>query len=246
MPKIFEILKPTIFPDDKIISGVTKRNTAIFGEKGFSISKGNVLSGQQVRTNREYLAHHLNIPYDNLIFQKQVHQSTIQIISEKTISDLESDGMITNKTGIVLNVIIADCCAVLMYDPVNNVVAALHSGWRGTKLNIVSKGIKLLESKFNTLAKNLLVYLSPCASGKNYEVGYDVAQYFPETAIRISSDKYLFDNQKQIILQLKQKGILGNNIETSDICTIENKDYHSYRRDKDISGRMSAFIGIKR
>ena len=33
-------------------------------------------------------------------------------------------------------------------------------------------------------------------------------------------------------------------IEKSDICTIENSDYHSFRRDKEFSGRMAAFIGM--
>ena len=125
MNENIEILKPTIFPESKIISGVTKRNTNIFGENGFSISKGKTLIEEQVKSNRRYLASYLKVPFENLIFQKQVHQSTIQIINKSSVSDKESDGMITNKTDIILNVIIADCCAVLIFDPVNNVIAAL-------------------------------------------------------------------------------------------------------------------------
>lgn len=245
MNTTFEILTPSIFPKDKIIAGVTKRNTDIFGANGFSVSNAKILNDKQVKANRKYLASYLKVPFENLIFQKQVHQSTIQIIDKSSVSDKESDGMITNETGIVLNVIIADCCAILMFDPINNAFAALHSGWRGTKLNIASKGIKLLGTKFNVTPKDILVYLSPCASGRNYEVDYDVAKFFPETTIKISSGKYLFDNQKQIILQLRKCGVLESNIEKSDICTIEDLNYHSYRRDREKSGRMAAFISMR-
>ena len=57
-------------------------------------------------------------------------------------------------------------------------------------------------------------------------------------------DKYLFDNSLQILLQLLDCGIIRDNIQISDICTITNKNYHSYRRDKERSGRMAGFIGM--
>ena len=244
MANNFEILTPVIFPKNKIVSGVTKRNLNLFPDKGFTISNADTFSVEEIETHRKFLAEVLGVEYENLKFQKQVHKTAIQIVSQKTPDRLETDGMICSEKGIILNVSIADCLAILMYDPINEIIAAIHSGWRGTKENIVSKAITYLKKYFNSLPQNLLIFLSPCASGRNYEVSYDVAQYFPENSIQIDKNKYLFDNQKQVIYQLIESGVGRDNIEASDICTIENKDYHSYRRDKDKSGRMSAFIGM--
>lgn len=240
----FEILNPTIFPENVIISGVTKKNLKLFPEKGFSISNLDYFSKNEIIAHRKYLAFELGFQYKQLKFQKQVHKTDIQLVNPKTANDKKTDGMITNEKGIILNISIADCTAILIYDSVNNAIGAIHSGWRGTAANIALKSIELLNKTFKSEPHDLLVYLSPCASGRKYEVGKDVAYYFPESSIPIGNNKYLYDNQKQIIMQLLSAGILKHNIEASNICTISNKDYHSYRRDKEKSGRMSAFIGL--
>ncbi|MCK5742328.1 MAG: polyphenol oxidase family protein, partial [Chlorobi bacterium] len=91
---------------------------------------------------------------------------------------------------------------------------------------------------------DLKVYLSPCASVKKYETGQEFKEYFPDSVIQ-SGEKYYFDNHKEIKNQLIQSGINADNIEVSDVCTISDTDYHSFRRDGNKSGRMSAFIGIR-
>ena len=238
----FDILVPDIFPKDEILSGVTKINKKRFPDKGFSISNLDYFSENEITTHRKYLANVLGLGYEKLKFQKQVHKTDIQIVNLETPNGLETDGMITSENSVVLNISIADCLAILIFDPVNKVIAALHSGWRGTSENIAQSGIEVMNDNFNSNPNDLLVYLSPCASGKYYEVGYDVAQYFPKTSKQISGIKFLFDNREQVYLQLLETGVQEINIEKSDICTIENTEYHSFRRDREKSGRMSAFI----
>jgi YfiH family protein len=239
-----DILKPSIFNPDEIISGVTKRNIKQFPKTGFSITQGEILTPEQVIEHRKILSENLGVPFRNMKFQKQVHDDNIVIV-DKYINNQVSDGMICNTTGIVINVSIADCCGILFCDPVRKVVAALHSGWKGTMKNIAKKCIALLHKQFNCQPENLLVFLSPSASGEKYEVRYDVAQYFSGEVIQISSDKFLFDNRKKILKQLLSEGVMKKNIEVSEICTISNLDYHSFRRDGSKGGRMSAFIGLK-
>jgi YfiH family protein len=243
---ILELETPAIFPQDEIIAGVTKRNVEIFPEKGgLSLSPGKILSKEELAEHRRIFADNLGISQSVLKFQNQVHGDTIRIITPDSVAE-SSDGMITNFKNVVLCVIIADCAAVLMYDPKNRVVAGLHSGWRGTKANIVSKAITLLKSDFKSDPADLLVYVSPCASGELYIVREDVAQHFPRTAKKINDEEFLFDNRAEIGLQLAEAGVLKSNIEISTGCTIGGEnDYHSYRRDGERSGRMAAFIGMK-
>ncbi|HYF02839.1 MAG TPA: peptidoglycan editing factor PgeF [Patescibacteria group bacterium] len=243
---IIDIEKPVIFPEKSIISGVTKRNLRAFpNQGGLSLSPGKILSKEELADHRKAFAEGLGIPTDILKFQNQVHGDMIRVITPDSKTEA-SDGMITSFKNIVLCIIIADCAAVLMYDPKNSVIAGFHSGWRGTQLNIVGKGINILKDNFKSDPADLLVYVSPCASGERYIVREDVAQHFPRSVKRINNKEYLFDNRMEIQLQLHEAGVPRSNIEVSDGCTIGGEiDYHSYRRDGERSGRMAAFIGMK-
>jgi len=243
MNPIIEITTPNIFENKKIISGVTRRNLRLFPEIGFNISPTEIISAAEVVKHKQILADKLSLPLEKCIFQKQVHEDRIDIITDN-YQMVERDGMISNIKGIVLNINIADCCAVLFHDPVNNAVGAVHSGWRGTKLNISSKAIAMMVQEFSSDPTDMKVYLSPCASVKKYETGQEFKEYFPDSVIQ-SDGKYYFDNHKEIKNQLIQSEINSDNIEVSDVCTISNTDYHSFRRDGNKSGRMAAFIGIR-
>jgi polyphenol oxidase len=239
----FEIIKPNIFDKEKIISGVTCKNLHLFPETGFSISAGKIFNENELISHRKYFAEFLNIPIKNLKCQKQVHGTYVRILDKNSL-ELESDGMMTTEKGLILCVATADCCAILIHDPVNNAIAALHSGWKGTKENMAKVGIdKMIESYYSS-PEDLLIYLSPCASGEKYEVGWDVAKYFPNSIKKLPNGKYLFDNYMEITKQLIDCGVNPENIESASECTISNNNLHSFRRDKDKAGRMAAYIGL--
>ncbi|GAB1370880.1 peptidoglycan editing factor PgeF [Candidatus Kapaibacterium sp.] len=241
---MIEILKPEIFQKYNVESGVTLRNILNFPPYGFSISKADIWSDDEIESNRCLLSEQINIKRRNFGFQKQTHSDIIRYINSDNNVIFESDGIYTNEKGFFLSVSIADCAAVLIYDHVKQVVTAVHSGWRGTQQGIVPKALTELSKVYGSKPENLIVYISPAAGGENYEVGYDVAQYFPNSSRQISHNRYLYDNKNEIILQLTECGVLSRNIEKSEICTIQDLNFHSFRRDGKYSGRMSAFIGI--
>lgn len=219
-----KILQPKIFPEN-IIAGVTTAELNI-----------------QKQKDQIALAKLISVDFGNMIFQKQVHSDRIAIAKKSEIS--ESDALITSSKGLILNVSIADCAAVLIFDKKNYVCAGVHSGWRGTKAKILKKTIEKLISEFGSKAQDILLYFSPMASVEEYEVGKEFLEYFPKS-IRSKSGKYYFDNKKQLLLQISEFNIPMENFEFANICTIANKSFHSFRRDRSYSGRMSAFIGLK-
>lgn len=243
MNRIIEIERPQLFNDYKIISGVTRRNAFSFAGQGFTVSGGYDTDEAVFMEHRKILAEGIGISNLKFKYQKQVHGNFVRVIDSDS-EELESDAMITQVSKIVLAVKIADCAAVLLYDKAKNVVAAIHSGWRGTKLNISSKTISEMNNHFGSRSDNLLAYISPCASGENYEVGEEVAQFFPRSVKVKGNGKYLFDNKNEIRLQLLESGLKESNIEISPICTISDESFHSYRRDGVLSGRAAAFIGM--
>jgi len=237
----FEILKPHIFPDN-IVSGVTLRNSH-FGKYGFTIS-GNHIDSTIINEHRNMLAQNFEVSPDCLKYQKQVHGDSVRAVEINSVIE-ESDAMITGSKGVALVVSIADCAALLMYAPDKNLIAAVHSGWRSTKLNIVGKTIDIMVENYDISPESILCFVSPCAGGDKYEVGEEVARFFPESIKQIGEEKYFFDIKHEIFLQLIRKRILPINIEISDISTISDEKFHSFRRDKENSGRMGAFIMMR-
>ena len=130
-------------------------------------------------------------------------------------------------------------------DKNNKIISAVHSGWRGTKHKITSKAISILQNQYGSNPNDILVYISPCAGENDYEIGADVAQYFPNHIRQIERSKYLFDLGGAVFDELLSNGIPAKNIEFNRISTISNNNYHSYRREKEKSGRMGLFILMK-
>ncbi len=238
----FKIEKPNIFSNE-IISGVSKKNISSSFPNGISFHTAIDENKNEYVANKEFLASFLRIKPEQLKFQNQIHSDIIRIVN--SVSKVEtSDALITSEKNLYLCVKIADCCGILLYDKENEVIAAIHSGWKGTMQNITQKTISKMAYEYNSKSENLLAYLTPCGSACCYEVKYDVAKYFPNSIKQISEDKYILDLKNEIKNQLSASGVLLGNIEISKDCTICNTEYHSYRRDKENAGRAVAFISI--
>lgn len=237
-----KIIKPNIFPAN-ITAGVTEKNIEEFPEFGFSIYDTGYIGQDYIQNCLTHLADRLSINKESIIKQKQIHTDNILFINNQNDCG-ESDGMFTNQRNYCLSVSIADCVAILIYDIKNNVIAAVHSGWKGTKLNIIGKTIEKLQSQFNSRVTDLLFYISPSASVENYEVGKEFLNYFPKYVI-LKNGKYYFDNKSAVLDQILNKNIDLRQIEISDLDTISNENLHSFRRDKNKSGRMAAFVMMK-
>jgi YfiH family protein len=187
----------------------------------------------------------LKIDVKDFAFSKQIHSNEILLVYDN-FKPIEGDALVTNIKGKILVVKISDCAAVLIYDPINEIVAAIHSGWRGSSQKIVPETIKFMKNHFGSNSEDLLVYISPLASGERYEVGKEVARLFQLSTTVTPEGKYFFDNRKEIFRQLVESRVHKDNIEISEHCTIANLNFHSYRRDKEKSGRMAAFIGMRK
>lgn len=241
MPPDFD--RPQIFPSE-ITAIVTRRNLAEFPPAGFSPGGSGAWGNQfEVEQHRQIVASELNLTRDCLKFQQQVHGAEVRTVQRDTPLT-ESDGMISRETGLALCVSIADCGAVLLYDPQTRTIGALHSGWRGTHLNIVRNGLTQMNLHFGAKPENMLAYISPCAGGDTYEVQEDVAALFPRAVTPLGSGRFHLDIRAEIARQLTENGVHERNIESSGVCTITDQRYHSYRRDREESGRMIAVITI--
>ena len=102
-----------------------------------------------------------------------------------------------------------------------------------------------MAERFGADPKEILVYVSACAGGRAYQVGEEVARYFPDSVIPADNGKFLLDVRNEIRRQVIDIGIMPEHIEVSESCTITDERYHSFRRDGRFSGRMAAAIVLK-
>ena len=155
---------------------------------------------------------------------EQVHGSAVAVVDQPIASDHRysgCDGLVTNQPNIALGIYVADCGAVYIVDPIRRVIALVHSGKKGTELGITSNAIKLMQERFGSQPKDLVVQLSPCIRPPQYEI----------------------DFAADIVRQCRALGV--TQIHDCGTCTASQPErYYSYRREKGKTGRMLALLAI--
>lgn len=240
--------RPEIFSDHpEICCAVSTRKSGISPEPyGMNLSFHIGDGRSNVLKNRELFFGSLNIRLDRLAILHQVHGNTVRFA--RTAGEFDScDGLITDASGIYLVVTLADCLPIFMFDPVSRSIAAVHAGWRGSKLRIVSAAIELWTEELGIQAKNLIAYIGPGASVCCYEVGEDLAGEFNDRFLKKSSGRKPHLDLKGLNRELLlEAGVIPKNIEISGSCTICQPElFHSYRRDGRQSGRMMGVLGLR-
>jgi len=200
---------------------------------------------QIITENREKFFNELEMNSESVAYHKQVHGDKISFVNSGGVCG-ESDAMITDKNNIGLAISSADCCVVFIYDPVNKVIAGVHSGWRGTSKAILVKVLQTLSNEFDSGLGDLICYLSPSITGKNYEVGVEVAEQFDLNYLKQINGKYLLDIPKINEDILLNYGVNPHNIQVSNLCSYGYSSIlHSYRRDGKKSGRALGVIAMR-
>ena len=211
----------------------------------FSMRRNGTNVGPESENRKEFFG---SIGFDEtaVVRGEQVHGDKIALADAPKLYP-GTDALVTDKGGLLLGVSIADCVPVLIFDRRLKIAAAVHAGWRGTEKQIVAKTLEFIENNFGSKSEDVVAFVGPAAGPCCYEVGEEVAEKFPpETRIVTKKPgKEKLNLKLANVMQLVAKGVPSNNIETSNRCTICDRDFHSYRRDGNSSGRMLAVIAIK-
>ena len=160
-----------------------------------------------------------------LLTAEQVHGDEIAVIDRPATSDQPfgaCDGMITNQSGLALGIYVADCCAVYLVDPVTPAVGLVHSGKKGTELEIAGVALDQMATRFGSKMSSMIVQLSPCIRPPHYEIDFAAT----------------------IVQQCRDRGV--QQIHDSGTCTACDLDsFYSYRAEKGRTGRMLALLALR-
>jgi len=156
---------------------------------------------------------------------RQIHGHEVAVIDSSLPEDIcfeDCDGLITNQRNVCLGVYVADCCALYLIDRKGSAIGLVHSGRKGTELEIASSAIALMRQRFSVEPGELVAQLSPCIRPPHYEV----------------------DFAAEIVRQCRAAGV--KEVYDSGVCTACHLDiYYSYRAEKGKTGRMLALLALR-
>ncbi|MFA5902772.1 MAG: peptidoglycan editing factor PgeF [Desulfobacula sp.] len=240
--------------DAHVVHGIFTRaggtSRGLFDSLNIGMNSGDEVSA--VANNRKLITRKMGMK--PLVFLNQIHGDTVKVL-KKNDNDLlqifepgkeiyTADAVITDIKGVFLVIQVADCQAVMLYDPDKEVIADIHSGWRGSVANIIGKCVDKMVSEFGCWPENILAGISPslgpcCSEFVNYQ------KEIPEPLWKYKhKDKAFFDFWAMSRDQLMGKGIKNKNIRNMEICTKCNTDvFYSYRGEK-TTGRFACLISM--
>ena len=201
------------------------------------------------------------LPYP-VIQGHQVHGSRVAIVERPgmTREELEGyDAFVTNRPGVAIGVRTADCVPVLLYDPVERVVAAVHAGWKGTVLHISEGALEAMGQEFGSRPSELKTVIGPSIGPDSFQVGEEVAEKFKEADFPMDeiwsfrgpgdgspmSGGHHIDLWKANRWLLEQLGIPPESIEVLGIDTYTTESLFSARREGVACGRIINSIMLK-
>lgn len=201
-----------------------------------------------VEGNRKYVKKCLSVP--RLASARQIHGDRIYSIASPMVEDLEVDGydaLITNQRNVGLLIQHADCQAVLLFDAKQQVIAAVHCGWRGSVLEVLAKTVDRMCSEYNSNPVDLLAVISPslgpcCSEFVNHE------KELPTSFRDFMVGENYFDFWRISLHQLIQCGLSPAAVTLPTVCTSCSANYFSYRRacrnGDGITGRNGSVIAM--
>lgn len=156
----------------------------------------------------------------------------------------EADGIVTDRTDVVLLVRAADCLPILFADPDAGVIGAAHAGRRGVAAGVAAATV---ERMCALGARHVVAWLGPYVCGGCYEVPErmraEVAATAPASVATTTWGAPSLDLGAGVRAQLEEHGV---DVIDASRCTRESPDLYSYRRDGEDAGRLAGVIRRRR
>ncbi|MDA0655745.1 MAG: peptidoglycan editing factor PgeF [Proteobacteria bacterium] len=194
---------------------------------------------------------------DHINTVHQVHGAAVVRVTEAWEWDNapKADAMVTDRPGIALGILTADCAPVLFCDPKSKIIGAAHAGWRGAVSGVLQETVSEMIA-LGAHRHSISAIIGPTIGPKSYEVGLEFPEPFlaqdPKNRILFQAssrnEHSYFDLPGYIVKCLKAQGIAQVGWIGQDSCAAEDA-FFSYRRatlkGENDYGRLLSAILIK-
>lgn len=191
------------------------------------------------------------LPGARLVTIHQVHSADAVVAGEwPDDARPPADAMVTDRPGILLGILTADCAPILLADRDAGVIGAAHAGWRGALAGVAESTVAAME-RLGAQRSRIAGAIGPCIAQRNYEVDHDFAEQIGPDNDRFLIDgprgKPHFDLESFVVARLAAAGI--TRIEALGLDTYADPErFFSYRRATHLGepdyGRQISLIGL--
>ena len=221
--------------------------------RGLNVGLGSQDSTDHVTTNRARVAEWMGVAPQHLLTLHQHHSADTLVVREPWPGERpKADAMVTDRPGIAIGVLAADCGPVLFCDAEARVVGAAHAGWKGALTGVLESTIDAMLG-LGARRERIHAVLGPSISQENYEVGPEFAARFLAQAPGNSAyfkpsgrdEHALFDLNRYTVERLAAAGVVSEMIGQ---CTYADEEsFYSYRRtthrqEPDYGRQISAIV----
>jgi len=220
---------------------------------GLNVGQGSDDSPESVAENRRRVAADLGVSDAALVSLWQVHSPDVLTVSAPFAGERpKADAMVTDRPGLALGVLTADCGPVLFADAAAGVIGAAHAGWKGAFTGVLENTVAAM-TKLGARPERIVAVLGPSIGPANYEVGPEFVERF--VAVDAGNGVYfqpserpghaMFDLNAYTLERLRGTGISAEHLAR---CTYEEEDlFYSYRRtthrnEPDYGRQISAIV----
>ena len=200
------------------------------------------------------------LPYP-VIEAHQVHGFRVAMVDRPGKSKEELNGydaLMTALPGVAVGVHTADCVPILIYNAQRRVVAAVHSGWKGTIQRISQKVLFEMKQRFGSRPEELRIAIGPAIGPASFQVGEEVVQFFKEQGFPLDdiwsfrpghsdipmADGHHIDLFKANRWLLEETGVPAACIQVAGIDSYQDPTFFSARNEGIDCGRTISFIKL--
>lgn len=236
-----------------------KKINIFYGDAKWATSLKELInfSTQTIFLDDKFIKIKKKINLDFLVVLHQVHGNqgllikNTQQLDKMLLCSKKGDFLITNCKNVGISTLTADCLPLIFWDPVKEVIANAHAGWRGSLKLIAQKVVTAMFNGFGTEAADLQIFFGPCAKACCYEVKEDFIKSIKHDAYAQQSlykkeEKWFFNTVEYNIFKLQELGIPLSALHfESNHCTLCVPDYCSFRQQKTKSNRNITIVSLK-
>tara|TARA_B100000787_G_scaffold2455_1_gene1834 strand:+ start:527 stop:1285 length:759 start_codon:yes stop_codon:yes gene_type:complete len=230
---------------------LTGKFTGIFKSQNCEQSSTNFK--KNILKNFDIISNKINCSSKKITLLNQVHSNKFHYI-DKSLNfnnNFKGDALITDRKGLPIAVLTADCAPILIYDDKKEMIAAIHAGWKGAYTGIIKKVIKFMILK-GCSSQNITAVVGPCILVDNYEIKEDLKKKFIKkdkkniNFFKNIKDKNYFNLNKYIHFQLKSLNIKKIDIINKDTFDAKNNFFSARRsisrNEKDFGRNISIIM----
>ncbi len=234
------MLQSKVLAHDGVTHGFFTReggvSSGLYGS--LNCGPGSKDDSEDVAENRRRAMQMLGIEPDHLRTLYQIHSADVIVIedTQKFESRPKADAMVTKVPGLALGILTADCVPILFTDVKNGVIAAAHSGWKGTVSDIARNVVEAME-KLGAAREHIQVAIGPAIAQESYEVGPEFPGPFLDLdpsserffIPSVKAGHHMFDLKGFVYSRLERLEVAAIDMLANDTCAEEDL-FYSYRR----------------